>query len=115
MAKENNLANPLRENVEGYIREIVVERLKSAKPQDEDGVDDEEIEYEDIGSDLYKQNLEKEAGTLLRRRLNDGKTQKYNVIMGDLFAFNLTTMKEYAVFQVGQLNVTIFEAVRSAK
>ncbi len=94
------------------IERIVVPKLKEVKPQDQDGEEDEEIEYEDIGNELYKQNIERELTAELRRALNDGKTQKYNVIIGDLYGVQFSRNFTQANLNIGKLQMIVFEAER---
>ena len=93
---------------------MLVPKLKDAKPQDQDGEEDEEIEYEDIGNELYKQNIEREITAEMRRVLNDGKTQKFNIIFGDLYGLVFSRDFPQAQISLGKLQMTVFAAERLA-
>lgn len=93
---------------------LLVPKLKDAKPQDQDGEEDEEIEYEDIGNELYKQNIEREITAEMRRVLNDGKTQKFNIIFGDLYGLVFSRDFPQAHISLGKLQMTVFAAERLA-
>ena len=96
------------------IEKMVVPKFEEVKPQDQDGEGDEEIEYEDIGNELYKQNIEREITANLRKALNDVIGQKYNVIIGDLFGVIFNRDFHQANISVGKLQMTVFEAERTA-